>query len=42
MKVQSEVETKKIPKIISLNYLERLVIEQEKKDELAKIKKVIL
>jgi hypothetical protein len=41
MKQQTEEgeEIKKIPKLISLNYLERLVIEQEKKDELAKNKK---
>ena len=37
--LEQEVEIKKIPKIISLNYLERLVVEQEKKDELAKNKK---
>ena len=39
MKHQSEEEIKKLPKLISLNYLERLVVEQEKKDELAKNKK---
>ena len=40
--LEPEVEVKKIPKIISLNYLEKLVLEQEKKEALAKIKKVAL
>ena len=37
--LEPEEEIKKIPKIISLNYLERLVAEQEKKEALEKIKK---